>query len=261
VIVGKGQGNSKAGKGAGSTAWSPALCAITTVTARDAGEALMTVARKLGNAGILTPAGARILEQEGRRIKSEQDRHDWSILIDPTERVKFEWTKDKNDNDVQPWICADVSVDQRLLGRPPFRSLDVAVQFDDLENKPVARWHVDLANPQGDTFQSGPLVHLQYGGHQEGFRELDHPLKAPRWCHPPMEAALVCEVIAANFYENDWLTLREDESWCRAIARFQQLCYPNYFNKMAEALLKPRTTLLNEVWAGDWVRNVAASAA
>lgn len=244
----------KIGQGAKPSAPEAAMCPIHLVTAKQAGDALMTVARKLGSVGILTNNGARILEQEGRKIANLQAQQEWSMLIDPLERVNFEWTTDKNGNHVQPWLCADVSVDQGLAGRPPFRALDVAVQFDDLNNEPIARWHVDLANEQAGGFQPGPLFHLQFGGHQSGFRTLDHPLKAPRWCHPPMEAALVCEVIAANFFEDDWLTLREDESWCRAIAQFQSLCYPAYFNKMAKSLTQPRTTVLNEVWAGDWVR-------
>jgi len=251
---GRGKGTSA------SAAPEPALCPIEAVTAKEAGNALMIVARKLGSVGILTNNGARVLEQEGRRIANLQSQRAWSFLIDPDERVHFGWTKDKHGNDVQPWLCGDVSVDQSLAGRPPFSVLDVAIQFDDLNNQPVARWHVDLANEQPGGFQAGPLFHLQFGGHQQGFRELDHPLKAPRWCHPPMEAALVCEVIAANFFEDDWLALREDESWCRAIAQFQRLCYPAYFNKMARAMAQPRTTLLNEAWAGNWMRNAATAA-
>jgi len=244
----KGKGNKE------PAAFEPALCLIEPLTARDAGEALMTVARRLGDAGVLTAEGARILETQGRRIKQSQKPCEWSLLIDPDERVKFEWTEDKNGHHVQPWLCANLVVNQSLAGRPPFSALDIAIQFDDLNDEPVARWHVDLANEKDDAFQPGPLFHLQFGGHQQGFRDRDHPLKAPRWCHPPMEAALLCEVIAANFFEEKWLVLREDPAWCEAIAHFQRLCYPSYLNKLAEALLKPRATLLNEVWAGDWVK-------
>lgn len=241
--------------GKGPPAFEPALCLIEPVTAADAGEALMTVARKLGDASVLTGDGARVLERQGRELKRLQNQCSWSMLIDPDERVKFEWTEDKAGAPVQPWLCAKLMVDQSLSGRPPFSSLDIAVQFDDLNDEPIARWHVDLANSEDKEFQPGPLFHLQFGGHQRGFRDRDHPLKAPRWCHPPMEAALLCEVIAANFFEDRWLTLREDPSWCAAIAHFQRLCYPAYLNKLAQSLLKPRSTVLNEAWAEDWVKS------
>lgn len=239
----------------------PALCPVEAIDARVAGINLAVVARKLGEFGILTNAGVRILENEGRRIARLNAERSWTLLIDPSDKVTFEWTKDKNGEPVQPWLSAHVTVDQTNPDRPPFSALDIAVQLDRLDDTPVARWHVDLANGDGETFQAGPLFHLQFGGHQQGFRELDHPLKAPRWCHPPIEAGLMCEIIAANFYESEWLGLREDVTWCEAIGQFQKLCYPAYFNKMAKTLAMSRTTMLNQVWAADWAKALQAARA
>lgn len=230
----------------------PALCAVELVNAKQAGDALAVVARKLDNAGILTSEGAALLEREGRRIAALNDQLNWDLLIDPDNPIKFAWTKDKNGEDIQPLLSASLVIDQSLQGCPPFASLDIAIQFDDLCDVPIARWHLDLANAQNEEFQSGPLFHLQFGGHQRGHRELDHRLKVPRWCHPPMETALLSEVIAANFFEGQWLELREDISWCEAIRQFQRLCYPSYFNKLAAALTANRSTILKEVWATEW---------
>lgn len=243
-------------KPAGGPTAAPALCAVERVNAKDAGYALAVVARKLDNAGILTNEGAALLGREGRRIAGLNDRQSWDLLIDPDHPVKFAWTRDKNGEHIQPLLSANMLVDQSLEGRPPFAALDIAIQFDDLENVPVARWHLDLASGHGEGFQPGPLFHLQFGGHQRGYRELDHRLKVPRWCHPPMEAALLSEVIAANFFEDQWLELREDVVWCEAISQFQRLCYPSYFNKIAAALAAPRSTVLKEVWAGDWSKSL-----
>jgi hypothetical protein len=232
------------------------LCPIDVVEAGEAGRALAVVARKLSNAGILTSQGARILEFESRRIAKLNAAQEWDLLIDPSDPLRFEWTKDKNDEDIQPSLSASLTVDQSLAGTPPFAALDIAVQMDTLDDRPVARWHLDLANEQADEFQTGPLFHLQYGGHQRGYRELDHPLKVPRWCHPPMEVALLCEVVAANFFEDKWLELREDENWCAAIGQFQKLCYPVYINKVAAALTHVRSTALHQMWAEDWIKSL-----
>lgn len=232
----------------------PSPCPIELVTAGHAGEALVTVASKLGGANILTSEGARILDQEGRRIAKGRDDHGWRLVISPEMPLTFERTRDKRGDEIVPWLCASMSVNPIHAELPPFEALDVAIQFDKgrLGGEPVARWHVDFANKQGDGFQPGPLTHLQYGGHQRDHRDLDHPLKAPRWCHPPMEAALVCEVIAANFFEAQWMELRDDPSWCRAISLFQRLCYSAYFNKMVQSVTQPGTTALNQAWARDW---------
>jgi hypothetical protein len=231
-------------------------CPIDVLEAAEAGRALGVVARKLSNAGILTGEGARILELESRRIAKLKAAKDWSLVIDPSDPIKFEWTKDKNDEDVQPSLSASLSVNQGIVGRPPFAVLDIAIQMDTLDDRPIARWHIDLANEHRDGFQTGPLFHLQFGGHQRGYRELDHPLKAPRWCHPPMEVALFCEVVAANFFEDRWLELREDESWCVAIGSFEKLCYPIYINKMISAMTHARSTALNQMWAEDWMKSL-----
>lgn len=150
-------------------------------------------------------------------------------------------------------MAKGITVTQDDRRTPPFDHLDIALEISDELNRPMARWHLDLANKdQDDVFQSGPLTHLQYGGHQHGDRAVDAPLKAPRWCHPPMELALFCEVIAANFYEEAWNALREDPAWCRAIGTFQRLCYTAYVEKIRASLSVSSSTALNVMWANAW---------
>ncbi|EFG9153109.1 hypothetical protein BL864_005564, partial [Escherichia coli] len=119
---------------------------------------------------------------------------------------------------------------------------------------PVARWHVDLANSdeQSGSVQSGPLYHLQYGGHHHGHRHLDEKLKEPRWCHPPMDVALMCEVVAANFFADKWALLSQDKTWCKSIKVFERLCYTQYLEKLHASLSKHDTTALGCMWALNW---------
>lgn len=111
---------------------------------------------------------------------------------------------------------------------------------------------LDLANKPGGIPQSGPLTHLQFGGHHHGNRAQDHPLKVPRWCHPPMDVALLCEVVAANFYEEEWLGLRDEPNWCQSISLFQRLCYTHYFDSMTKSLSMSSTTALRSMWASTY---------
>jgi hypothetical protein len=235
----------------------PIAVVVTPLKAADAGEALRVVAGKLSGAGILTHSGAAILDREARKVSKLKRSLEWSVTIDPSDPVRFAQASDKNGNAIQPWLSVNMSVNQALKGRPPFSALDVALQLDDSENKPVARWHLDLANKKRPgAFQPGPLFHLQYGGHHRDYRELDHPLNVPRWCHPPMEITLICEMVAANFFQNRWLELREDTSWCQAIWQYEKLCYADYLNKMATCLDQSASTMLTQMWADDWVKNL-----
>lgn len=223
------------------------------VTAGEMAEAINTVALKLLASNIITSEGFNVLSEEVRRLKRSPDATSWNMKIDRDNALVFSEAMDKNENIVIPKItCAGMLVEQIQHSRPPFTALDIALEIEDPYRKPVARWHVDWANTKVGSMQPGPLVHLQYGGHRPGYRDSDHPLKVPRWSHPPMEVLLLCEVVAANFFEEEWDLLREDRNWCSAIATAQKLCYTAYLRKMVSGLSVSSKTLLHTMWASTW---------
>src|SRR5690606_20304373 len=130
--------------------------------------------------------------------RGNKDGLSWQVVIPPDSPVTFKQSLDKNKKPVIPRLSCAIQVEQRQHELPPFQTLDIAIEIVCPEKIPVARWHVDRANFQDGIAQSGPLVHLQFGGHNAGYRHLDHPLKEPRWCHPPMDLILLCELIVAN---------------------------------------------------------------
>jgi hypothetical protein len=67
-----------------------------------------------------------------------------------------------------------------------------------------------------------------------------------------MEVALLCEVVAANFYEEEWLELRDEPNWCQAISLYQRLCYRHYFERMNTCLSISSSTALNSMWASTY---------
>jgi hypothetical protein len=226
-----------------------------TVTAAEAGEAMSAVATKLLEAQIVAPEGFSVLSRVASDVARRKTELTWSIEVDRGQPISFEKVRDRSGIVVSPMLMAKgITVAQGDRHTPPFDQLDMALEISDEQNQPVARWHLDLANQGSDEeFQSGPLIHLQYGGHHHDDRSMDAPLKAPRWCHPPMELALVCEVVAANFYEELWAAkLREDPGWCRAIGTFQRLCYSVYVEKLRNCLSVSSSTALNVMWANAW---------
>ena len=105
--------------------------------------------------------------------------------------------------------------------------------------------------------QPGPLTHIQYGGHNPGFRQLDHPLKVPRWNHPPMDIVLLCEVVVSNFFPSKWDLIRENPTWCDAISTSQRICYSAYLEKMVQTLGCRGTTILHEMDANIWSKKLS----
>lgn len=224
-----------------------------TVTAGEMADAINTIANKMLSVGIITPEGYAALTEEGRRLNRTPKATSWQVEIHRDNAIIFTDTLDERAELIIPRIsCKGISVEQVQHDCPPFASLDVALEIQDSLRNSLSRWHVDWANSTDGVCQSGPLVHLQFGGHRPGQRDTDHPLKVPRWCHPPMDILLLCEMVAANFYEEQWEELREDQNWCKAIATGQKLCYSAYLRKMTEGLSISSKTLLHSMWASEW---------
>lgn len=223
------------------------------ITAGEMAEAISTVANKLLSEQIVTSEGYNALLDEVRRLKRVPQATSWTVEIDRDNAITFEPTLDERAQIINPRIsCKGISVEQVQHDCPPFAALDVALEIHDDSKNSLSRWHVDWANASNGEVQSGPLVHLQYGGHRPGHRDTDHPLKVPRWSHPPMDILLLCELVAANFYEDKWVDLREDQSWCKAIGTAQRLCYSAYLRKMTDGLSISSKTMLQSMWASQW---------
>lgn len=224
-----------------------------TIEAVSAGDALSVVATKLLESKILEPEGFAVLSRVSQELRRRKDAVSWVTEVDRGDPIRFVKHQDRCGKTISLAIIAKkITVDQKERRTPPFTTLDLALEIDDDQGNPVSRWHLDVANAKDGLAQSGPLIHLQYGGHHHGAGHLDHPLRTPRWCHPPMELALLSEVVAANFFEAQWIEMREDPGWCQSIALFQRLCYQHYADRLTTSLSQSSTTTLNTMWASAW---------
>lgn len=219
-------------------------------TADEAGKALRVIGEKMLGAGILTAEGNQALTEESFKLSKLKTGTSWTTQIARERPILFERVKDKNGDPLTISLSADrIVVDQADEHKPPFSNLDVAVAITNGLGDPVCRWHLDRANAG----QPGPLFHLQTGGHLPGFRDRELPISEPRWCHPPMELGLLCEVISANFFEAKWSkSLRDDPAWCNAIRSLQRLCYSAYATRLVESLQVSDSTALARMWNGRW---------
>ncbi len=220
------------------------------LNAEEAGHALRVIGEKLRGAAILTAEGAQALNDEAARLAKLKKDISWTTRIGRARAIVFERVEDDNGAPITITLSADrIIVDQAITGCPPFSNLDVAIAITNAMGEPLCRWHLDRANGG----QHGPLFHLQMGGHVPGFRDRDLPVAVPRWCHPPMELGLLCEVISANFFASKWMrSVRDDPAWCKAIRSLQKLCYTDYADKFAQSLSVSDSTMLTRMWNGRW---------
>ncbi|WP_156522783.1 hypothetical protein [Erythrobacter neustonensis] len=221
------------------------------LNAEEAGHALRVIGEKLQAADILTVEGAAALRDESFRLAKLKKETSWTTRIARERAITFERVQDKDGAEISIALSAErIVIDQDVVSHPPFVTLDVAVAITNAAGEPVCRWHLDRAN----IGQQGPLFHLQMGGHLPGFRDRELPIAEPRWCHPPLELGLLCEVLAANFFPAKWArSVRDDPAWCDAIRRLQKLCFTDYVARLTQSLAVSESTALARMWNGSWV--------
>lgn len=221
--------------------------------AKKAGKALGSIATTLRNHEVIEQGGYLALMRVSAELKRAKGNVDWSTVIDPGDPIVFRKVTGRFcDEEIIPRIAAHIDVCQSGdANAPPFSRLDIALTIYSAKGEALSRWHIDRANPQGDGFQSGPLMHMQFGGHEPQSKNVFTKVSVPRWCHPPMDLALLCEIVAANFYEHKWFQFRDDPSWCRSLSEFERLCWTRYFETKMDHINKGETTALNRMWANS----------
>ena len=217
-------------------------------------------------AGIVWSVGEKLLEAQiidgqampafaslRAQLMQQKQSSCWSVSVDRGQPIVFSKCFDEKRELIVPKIVAEgITVNNAHTNTPPFDALDLALEVEYDDGRPLTRWHIDRANSSGDSYQEGPLFHIQFGGHHHGNRDLDLPIKIPRWNHPPLDIVLLCEVVAANFFHDKWIALREDPGWCSNISQCEKYCYTSYIDKLRGVLDTSSKTVLNQFWASNY---------
>lgn len=109
----------------------------------------------------------------------------------------------------------------------------------DRRGRVVSRFHFDRVNSdQGTTLEYHPEYHLQFGGKPEEYELCWHPKKVniPRLSFPPMELFLTCQMIAANFFWEDYLDIRERSEYRAELKMYQNLLFSSYYKDCLQAV-------------------------
>ncbi|HML22079.1 MAG TPA: hypothetical protein PKD09_10535 [Aggregatilinea sp.] len=113
-------------------------------------------------------------------------------------------------------------------------------------NRVMLRCHFDLANID----QLGPRYHLQFGGNPREdelcwFPEL---INLPRFIYPPMDLVLVCEFVAASFFQDEYnKKLKKDKQWKSVLKLSQQHLLGSYYYQCHQAIERG-DSLVGHLW-------------
>lgn len=133
---------------------------------------------------------------------------------------------------VRVWDSSD------YVFRPEWDSEDICDRLTHPERRRdgrvMLRCHFDLANPS----QLGPRYHLQVGGRAQGdeFCWFPETIALPRLAYPPVDLLLICQLIAANFYWEDYQEFRDDPAWKGRLRASQEHLLRDYYGSCVTAI-------------------------
>ena len=137
------------------------------------------------------------------------------------------------------------SLDKHIYFRDDWDAKQLSSQINANTGRVMSRLHFDLANKD----QPGPKYHLQVGGkpHDDEFHWFPDSLGVPRILHPPMDLVLATELIAANFYPEDYEKFKREAPWVDSMRTSQEYLLAGYFDQATKAL-KNKKSLLDTFW-------------
>lgn len=219
-------------------------------TAKEMADALRQTGRALHQKKIIEPGN--VFEELARITLSHgKENFMWAYEISKSNPIVFRRKHDQHLNrTIQPQIYASISVQQSTAGGVCFKRLDLALEVLDEEGNVLIKHHIDFANSPDGQFQEGPLFHMQFGGHTPGHAKMfEVPIKEPRWLCFPLDVVLLCEVVAANFYPEEWAELKSLPGWNDPIVSSQKLCIIPFLNALQSKASISSRSLLDQVWA------------
>jgi hypothetical protein len=142
------------------------------------------------------------------------------------------------------------SLEKRLFFRSEWDAEHLEDTLDGLGRRVMLRLHFDLAN----SGQQGPKYHIQVGGIPGQYCWLHPSMNLPRIAHPPSDIVLMCEMIARNFFPEEYRTIRTDPTWLRAVRDTQQSILQEYFRLCHDTVRTKRhdQSVLDRLWNEAW---------
>ncbi|SRR5260370_14684894 len=113
------------------------------------------------------------------------------------------------------------------------------------QGRVISRFHFDKANQR----QQGPNYHLQFGGNSKEYELCWHPssVNIPRFQYHPMELFLTCQLIAANFFRDEYLEIKETSEWRGMLALCQNHLLVGHYQNCLN-ILERGDSLLDRLW-------------
>jgi hypothetical protein len=212
-------------------------------------------------------------EYEKQNVPRGMKPGSWGYTIDHSQPLRFtrskvrdidlivdvycdvQWKDDdipvKQDIKVRIWSKHDATIYREEVDSPQI--LEQLTEANRVHpGRVVSRFHFDRVFREADSeeveFDSSPEYHLQVGGKAESYELCWHPKKVnvPRLMHQPMELFLTCQMIAANFFWDEYEEIRKKAEWRRELIQYQKMILVPHYRKCMD-ILNQNSSLLDSL--------------
>jgi len=127
-----------------------------------------------------------------------------------------------------------------VTGNYSFTTYSIGI-CDRTTDQLIRRFHFDYDHKTARGKQKAPTSHLQYGG-QSGpghsgkiylTNNLFDKLSEPRISHPPINLAILLDMVFCEFYDQRTKKIIEDPQWRSLIRDNEEFIFRNYFSEIA----------------------------
>lgn len=142
------------------------------------------------------------------------------------------------------------TLDSNMLYRPHWDSDFIGNLVTDpqecLKERVILRFHFDMAGEGASELRH----HMQVGGVAQGgeYCWLPPQIDVPRFPYPPVDLFLMCELVGANFYGQEYNRIGTDATWVHQIRESQQALLMEYYEGCCRAITEGKSVLMNHLW-------------
>lgn len=252
------------------------------MTEGDVLKSLEVVRTKFGH--ILESEAYAVLEEARAAVINSKKEHDerirqhrrervlrpWGYRVSPEKPLRFRSTKvrdlrlrvdlmcealwvGEDDSPYSERLAIRVwSLDDHVMFRHELDAPAVKNRINPDYGRVMLRFHFDRASPG----QHGPKYHLQVGGRAqpEECCWLHEGISVPRLAYPPIDLVLACEMIAADFFPDEYRHIRSDDVWKDVVKASQAYLLRHYYSTCLNVLngRGRNPSLLDELWCTKW---------
>lgn len=234
---------------------------------------LVVIQNQLGR--VLDGPGLSAVESALARMKIQKPRRkrrgpgnasSWHLVIPPEQPLSFKETHIRSGHRLYVDLFCNVS--EPVNGRPSDKhcvvvrvwALDQTLWYrkyldcrEVLEGvaagsgkRVMLRFHFDYAQSDG----RHPSFHMQIGGNPQEDEFCWHPkeIDCPRFVHYPLDLLMVCELVVANFYPDDYSRISKETTWIGALNKAQHEYIDPYLEHVSSFGKMEKESFLWHLW-------------